>query len=158
MLSKKKIIFSEKIMAFHWLTLIGLSSISKRKSQKCRIFFSSTFTSNLCNAFTPYFTSPIGLKVFSRNVQWVKKFSEGSLKCFFFLHIFLLFWLHNRRIFMHRYMMMEADFGSWSSNVSTTPLRQWGFRQCLPFSWTTLRGKHCWHPIAVMGVVDSFRH
>ena len=39
MLSKKKIIFSEKIMAFHWLTLIGLSSISKRKSQKCRIFF-----------------------------------------------------------------------------------------------------------------------
>ena len=26
-------------------------------------------------------------------------------------------------------------------NVSTTPLRQWGFRQCLPFSWTTLIGK-----------------
>ena len=41
-------------------------------------------------------------------------------------------------------------------NVSTTPLRQWGFQQCLPFSWTTLRGKHCWHPIAVMGVVDLF--
>jgi hypothetical protein len=33
---------------------------------------------------------------------------------------------------------------------------QWGFRQCLPFSWTTLRGKHCQHPIAVMGVVDTF--
>ena len=41
-------------------------------------------------------------------------------------------------------------------NVSTTPLRQWGFQQCLPFSWTTLRGKHCRHPIAVMGVVDMF--
>ena len=41
-------------------------------------------------------------------------------------------------------------------NVSTTPLRQWGFRQCLPFSWTTLRDKLCWHPIAVMGVVDTF--
>ena len=40
-------------------------------------------------------------------------------------------------------------------NVSTTPLRQWGFRQCLSFSWTTLRGKHCRHPIAVMGVVDT---
>ena len=38
-------------------------------------------------------------------------------------------------------------------NVSTTPLRQWGFQQCLSFSWTTLRGKHCRHPIAVMGVV-----
>ena len=35
--------------------------------------------------------------------------------------------------------------------VSTTPLRQ-----CLPFSWTTLRGKHFRHSIAVMGVVDMF--
>ena len=34
-------------------------------------------------------------------------------------------------------------------NVSTTPLRQ-----CLPFNWTTLRGKHCRHPIVLMGVVD----
>ena len=33
-----------------------------------------------------------------------------------------------------------------------------GFRQCLPFSWTTLRDKHCRHPIAVMGVVDTFGH
>ena len=43
-------------------------------------------------------------------------------------------------------------------NVFTTPLREWGFRQCLPFSWTTLRGKHCQHPIAIMGVVDTFGH
>ena len=32
-------------------------------------------------------------------------------------------------------------------NIFTTPLWQWGFQQCLPFSWTTLRGKlpapHC---------------
>ena len=26
----------------------------------------------------------------------------------------------------------------YCSNVSTTPLWQWGFGQCLPFSWTTL--------------------
>ena len=45
-----------------------------------------------------------------------------------------------------------------SPNVSTTPFRQWGFRQCLPFRWTTLRGKNCRHPIAVMGVVDTFGH
>ena len=32
-------------------------------------------------------------------------------------------------------------------------MAEWGFRQCLPF-----RGKHCQHPIAVMGVVDMFRH
>ena len=40
--------------------------------------------------------------------------------------------------------------------ISTTPLQQWGFQQCLPFSWTTLWGKHCRHPIAVMWVVDTF--
>ena len=38
------------------------------------------------------------------------------------------------------------------------PLRQWGFRQCLPFCLTTIRGKHCLHPITVMGVVDTFGH
>ena len=42
-------------------------------------------------------------------------------------------------------------------NVLTTPLRQWGFRQCLHLRWTKLRSKHCWHPIAVTGVVDTFR-
>jgi hypothetical protein len=47
---------------------------------------------------------------------------------------------------------------SYCPNVSTTPLRQWEFRQCLPFSWTTLLEKHCRHPIAVMGVVDTFEH
>jgi hypothetical protein len=45
----------------------------------------------------------------------------------------------------------------WCLNIFTTPLWQWGFWQCLPFSRTTLRGKHCRHPIAVMGVVDTFR-
>ena len=39
----------------------------------------------------------------------------------------------------------------------TTPLRQWGVGQSFSFSWTTLKGKHCWHPIAIMGVVDTFR-
>ena len=52
--------------------------------------------------------------------------------------------------------MAEQTFIKLSRNVSTTPLRQWGFRQCLPFSWTILRGKHCRHTIAVMGVVDTF--
>ena len=40
-------------------------------------------------------------------------------------------------------------------NVSTTPLGRWGFGQCLPFCWKTLSSKDCWHPIAVMGVVDT---
>jgi hypothetical protein len=41
-------------------------------------------------------------------------------------------------------------------NRSTAPLRQWGFWQCLSFSWTTLRGKLGLHLIAVKGVVDTF--
>ena len=45
-----------------------------------------------------------------------------------------------------------------SPNLSTTPLWQWGFRQCLPFSCTLLRGKHCRHPIGVIEVVDTFEH
>ena len=49
-----------------------------------------------------------------------------------------------------------AAMTTYCPNICTTSLRQWGFRQCLPFSWTTLRGKHCRHPIAVMGVVDTF--
>ena len=54
--------------------------------------------------------------------------------------------------------MIDFMREQYRPNVSTTPLRQWGFRQCLPFSWTTLRDKHCRHPIAVMGVVDMFGH
>ena len=50
----------------------------------------------------------------------------------------------------------ENGFSCLCLNVSTTPLQQQGFLQCLPFSWTTLRGKHCWHPIVVMGVADTF--
>ena len=42
-------------------------------------------------------------------------------------------------------------------NISSTPLKQWGFRQCLPFSWTTIRGKHLRQPITIMGVVDNVR-
>ena len=40
-------------------------------------------------------------------------------------------------------------------NVSTT-IWQWVFREPLPFRWTTLRGKHCRHPIVIMWVVDTF--
>ena len=38
------------------------------------------------------------------------------------------------------------------------PITTMGVSAMLPFSWTTLRGKHCRHPIAVMGVVDTFGH
>ena len=40
--------------------------------------------------------------------------------------------------------------------AQTYPLRQWDFRQCFSFSWTTLKDKHCRHSIAVMGFVDMF--
>ena len=52
----------------------------------------------------------------------------------------------------HLHLLIFLSYSSPSPNVSTTPLRKWGFWQCLPFSLTTLRGKHCRNPIAVMGV------
>ena len=36
------------------------------------------------------------------------------------------------------------------------PFMAMGFGAMLPFSLTTLRYKHCQHPIAIMGVVDMF--
>ena len=54
------------------------------------------------------------------------------------------------------------DFGRKRSKTLPeriyNPIMAMGFRQCLPFSWSKLRGKHCQHPIAVMGVVDTFGH
>ena len=61
----------------------------------------------------------------------------------YLLQFHILFWTRNTNT-------------NSSPNVFTTPLRQWVFRQCLPFSWTTLRGKNCRHPIAELGVVDTF--
>ena len=55
-------------------------------------------------------------------------------------------------------LMIFELFDRQSPNVSTTPLWQWGFQQCLTFSWTALRGKHCQHSITVMGVVDTLGH
>ena len=49
--------------------------------------------------------------------------------------------------------LLDSHITIQSPNVSTTPLRQWDFWQCSPFS---LRGKCCQHPIAIMGVVDTF--
>ena len=42
-----------------------------------------------------------------------------------------------------RFLFQTSQAPTKSPNVSTTPLRQWGFQQCLPFSWATLRYKHC---------------
>ena len=52
-----------------------------------------------------------------------------------------------------KYFFYQLIANKECPNISTTPLRQ-----CLPFSWTTLRGKHCGHPIAIMGFVDTFGH
>ena len=44
-------------------------------------------------------------------------------------------------------------------NLCVTFIMGMGCRQCLTFSWTTLRGKHCRRPIvAVMGFAHAFGH
>ena len=54
------------------------------------------------------------------------------------------------QVVFHKFYFFSKDI------ARTTPLKQWGFQKCLPFSLTALRGKHCRHPIAVTGVVDTF--
>ena len=78
---------------------------------------------------------------------------------FYFYYIFST--LRHLSLFDQFYFIKKCSYNyavgnTQYLNISTTPLWQWGFWQCLPFSWTTLRGKHCRHPIAVMGVVDTF--
>ena len=54
-------------------------------------------------------------------------------------------------LFVSVLFLFEKHWASWPKH---TWLRQWGIWQCLPFSWATLRGIHCRHPVAVMGIVD----
>ena len=70
----------------------------------------------------------------------------------------LVFLIHKWILFVTIfYFLLDNQVDTQNPNISTTPLRQWGFRQCLPFSWTTLRGKHCRHPIVVIRVyIDRF--
>ena len=62
------------------------------------------------------------------------------------------------------YFHLGLDLEVWKSIIDVTlplskciynPIQQRGFWQCLPFSWTTLRGKHCRQPVAVNRVVDT---
>ena len=56
------------------------------------------------------------------------------------------------------YRVPIGDYNHLQCQLAVTcslPLWQWGFRQCLPFIWKTLRGKHCRQHIAVMRVVDT---
>ena len=77
---------------------------------------------------------------------------------------FLLFWWifrgtlcfsREKKMILWRFKIHKHTSSQYP-NISTTALRQWGFWQCLLFSWTTLRCEHCQHPIVVMGVVDTF--
>ena len=77
-------------------------------------------------------------------VYWkieLKRWSMPHLKVLPLQICYYCFWSHIQSL---------GELESLSPNISTTLLRQ-----CLPFSWTTLRGKHCQHPIAVMGVVEK---
>ena len=43
----------------------------------------------------------------------------------------------------------------WPEHIYN-PITAMGVLAMFTFSWSTLGGKHCRHPIAVMGVVDTF--
>ena len=70
---------------------------------------------------------------------------------------------HGSPYFCHKVVLPKFISGCRMDLICSTsrPKRIYNpitaFWQCLPFSWTTIRGKHCWHPIAIMGVVDTFK-
>ena len=99
-------------------------------------------------------------------VPWEMR--ENSFVILFSPRLSFHFWIHSSLCWaqlasppwvIHK---LQKQYSIWACmlrkryrpNISTTPLQQWSFWQCLPFRWTILRGKHCWHPIVVMGVVD----
>ena len=106
------------------------------------------------------------LPLSSSSLQGCKKFGltlslnikSSIIKKYFVLVNSICFKSCNSKISNSSTPMIDFMREQYRPNVSTTPLWQWGFRQCLPFSWTSLRGTHYRHPIALMGVVDMFGH
>ena len=105
--------------------------------------FSSQICANVSDGLTCY-AATVGLLICTLISDLRNQGQFQNLEKFHILQTLIFFWV-------------STLIRSWFClNVSTTPLRQWGFQQRLLFSWTTLRGKHCRHPIAIMGVVDTF--
>ena len=50
------------------------------------------------------------------------------------------------------WLSLVWPFTFYSNPAEHTVITAMGRRQCLPFSWTTLRGKHCRPPICRNGV------
>ena len=73
---------------------------------------------------------------------WPKRVICRTVCCILIMKVFYndLFWQSNGTK-----LAIWSEASQLGPNVSTTPLWQWGFWQCLPFSSTTLRGKHCRH-------------
>ena len=72
-----------------------------------------------------------------------------------------LFYRSNFRVIhIELFVMTSGIFGFGKERIVPeriyNPITAMGFLECLPVSWTTLRDKHCRHPIFIMGVVDTF--
>ena len=113
----------------------------RRMSEVCRPFWSA-FRSAAAAVGLAIGPKPVGGQV----IEAVAETSERP-------H-FMLFWLWSFRTLDVR---MLTSFVDLDRTYLQLPLQQWGFWQCLTFSWTTLGGKHYRHPIAIMGNVDTFR-
>ena len=88
-------------------------------------------------------------------------FLKFQYKMSWFQIIFIFFWSYQIALTKTFIEIIRCQKGveiysiRLRPNVCTTPLWQWGFWQCLDFSWTTLRGKQWQHIIALLGVVDT---
>ena len=86
-------------------------------------------------------------KYWFKNLKVLEKWIETAKgQNIFWNRIYVLFYLVSIRSdtleqlkpYLSTNLSLPMKLYTRHLNISTTPLWQWGFRQCLPFSWTTL--------------------
>ena len=100
------------------------------------------------------------LEVAKRYTVHIDPFQQNFVQYFFHSQLKTIFTLlpEQKKVYSRQSMefLMEVMLDNHARTYLQPHYGNGVFGNCLPFSWTTLRGKHCRHPIAVMGVVDMF--
>ena len=72
---------------------------------------------------------------------------------------------YNTKVAENNHIVLSGIFSDYFDSLNngcwkafSTPIMTWGRWQCLAFSCSTLRDKHCQRPIAVIGIAHAFEH
>ena len=124
-------------------------SFWKAKKRDQNMFSRFIFCWNLAKEFT------VARKLDSGQISLIKHRNLGIGKI---LHLICIIWKFIVKLSVCYGTSVCQIFSGGMRKKKKDYLYFWEGHKNLPFSWITLRGKHCRHPIAVMGVVDMFVH